>query len=167
MRRIVPLFAEVVDLHAERLEGAAGRVIARTPRRYRPFIKPLAVDRDGHALGELVDLDQKISIGACPSGSTATVAAASDAKKRLIRKDAPASAQRISRTGSSFAGCGRTADSRGQNQGTSSLTIIERGVDGGSGLNSFRKSTVCLSSWWPVVIQIGHPRDVPEWSMSR
>jgi len=53
----------VVDLHAERLKRAARRVIAASPGRHRPFVKLLTVDRDGHALGGFVDIDQEVGVG--------------------------------------------------------------------------------------------------------
>src|SRR5262249_44376826 len=61
-RRVVVLVAIVVDLHAEWLERAARRVIAAPPGRHRPVVKALAVDRDGHALGGLVDFNQQFGV---------------------------------------------------------------------------------------------------------
>src|ERR1035437_919557 len=48
-RRIVPLLAVVVDVHAEWLKGAARRVVAASPGRHRPVVKLIAVDRYSHA----------------------------------------------------------------------------------------------------------------------
>ena len=56
-RRIVPLLAVVIDLHAERLKRAARRVVAESSCRHRPVVKLLAIDRDSHALGGFVDLN--------------------------------------------------------------------------------------------------------------
>src|SRR5262249_13174987 len=61
-RRIVVLVAIVVDLHAEWLKRAARRVVAAPSGRHRPVVKLLAIDRDGHALGGLVDLNQQFGI---------------------------------------------------------------------------------------------------------
>src|SRR5262245_55639136 len=60
--RVVPLVAGVVDLHAERLEVAARRVVAACPGRHRPIIKPRSVDRNGHALSGFIYLYQQVGM---------------------------------------------------------------------------------------------------------
>ena len=62
-RRVVPLVAAVIDFHAEWLKAAAWCVVAAASSRHRPVVKLLAVDRDGHALGGFVDLNQKVGVG--------------------------------------------------------------------------------------------------------
>ena len=62
-RRVVPLVTGVVDFHAEWLKVAAWCVVAAASSRHRPVVKLLAVDRDGHALGGFVDLNQKGGVG--------------------------------------------------------------------------------------------------------
>ena len=52
----------VVDLHAEWLERAARRVVAASSGRHRPVVKLLAIDRDGHALGGLVDFNEQFGV---------------------------------------------------------------------------------------------------------
>src|SRR5262245_17097917 len=54
-RRVVVFAREPAARHHLRTEDAARRAEAATPRRYRPAIARLAVDRDGHALVRLVD----------------------------------------------------------------------------------------------------------------
>jgi pyridoxine/pyridoxamine 5'-phosphate oxidase len=60
----------MIDLHAEWLEHAVRRVVVDPPGRHRPFIDLMAVDRDGHPLSRLVDLDQEIGAGGLVAGQS-------------------------------------------------------------------------------------------------
>ena len=59
-RRVIPLAAEVIAVHAERGEGAVRRVVTGNAGRHRPDIHLLAVLADGHSLGGFVDLNQEV-----------------------------------------------------------------------------------------------------------
>src|SRR4029453_3117672 len=60
---VVPLLGVVHDLHAERRVGAGGCREAGSAGRYAPAINRSAVDRHGHGLARLVDLDENIGKG--------------------------------------------------------------------------------------------------------
>ena len=52
----------MVDLHAEWLERATRRVVAAPSGRHQPVVKLLAIYRDGHALGGLVDFNEQFGV---------------------------------------------------------------------------------------------------------
>src|SRR6476661_3478728 len=60
---IVPFLRVVHDLHAERRVGAIRSREAGSSGRDRPAVKQLAIDRYGHGLARLVDLNEDIGDG--------------------------------------------------------------------------------------------------------
>ena len=59
-RRIVPFPGEMGLLHPERAIAAIRRIVAGDPGRDWPRVADLPIDRDAHALGVLVDGDEKV-----------------------------------------------------------------------------------------------------------
>ena len=66
---IVPFLRVVHDLHAEGRVGAIRSREAGNSGRDRPAVKQLPIDRDGHGLARLVDLDEDIGERRLASGA--------------------------------------------------------------------------------------------------
>jgi len=82
---IVPLLRVVHDFHAEGRVGTIRSREAGSSGRYRPLVKQLPIDRDGHALARLVDLDEDIGEG----GGTRGASKARDEKGDGAKPKAP------------------------------------------------------------------------------
>ena len=97
-RRIVPLLRQMVGVHAVRLERAVRRVVAGPAGRDRPDVARRAVDRDRHALRDLVDVDEE-------SARTGEANDASARRRARARRNAP---ERIETTRSNGADIAQT-----------------------------------------------------------
>ena len=78
---IVPFLRVVHDLHAEGRVGAIRSREAGSSGRHRPAVKQLPIDRDGHALARLVDLDEDIGEGGGARGASKAREKKSDGEK--------------------------------------------------------------------------------------
>ena len=78
---IVPFLRVVHDLHAEGRVGAIRSREAGSSGRDRPAIKKLPIDRDGHGLARLVDLDEYIGQGGRTRGASKARDDKSDGEK--------------------------------------------------------------------------------------
>src|SRR6478736_4034154 len=67
---IVPFLRVVHDLHAEGRVGAIRSRKAGSSGRDRPAVKHLPINRDGHGLTRLVDLDEDIGEGGRARGAS-------------------------------------------------------------------------------------------------
>ena len=78
---IVPFLRVVHDLHAEGRVGTIRSREAGSSGRDRPAVKQLPIDRDGHDLARLVDLDEDISEGGRARGASKARDDKSDGEK--------------------------------------------------------------------------------------
>lgn len=78
---IVPFLRVVHDLHAEGRIGAIRCREAGSSGRDRPAVKQLPINRDGHGLARLVDLDEDIGESGRARGASKTRDEKSDGEK--------------------------------------------------------------------------------------